>query len=68
MISQVYVEETCKLGQGEKTCAFLMMGAEGFDCAKGTSIEATIRKRLEAGTMNAKGDNCEGWTKVGMNS
>lgn len=62
-IPEDYVEQTCKLGQGEDICAFLMM-TEGFECAKGTEVEPVIRQRLDLGTMNAKGDNCEGWRAV----
>ncbi len=61
MIPENYIRETCKLGQGEACCAFLMMGQDGMECAKETGAEGLIRKRLDAGTMNAKGDNCEGW-------
>ena len=68
MIPDTYVYETCKLGKGEACCAFLVMGVNGFECAKGTGVEATIKQRLELGTMGAKGDNCEGWAVVVMNS
>jgi hypothetical protein len=55
-----YAKGTCLLGQGERCCAFLGFGTE-FLCFKGTEVEAEIRRRLEAGTMTAKGDNCRGW-------
>ena len=60
-IAANHVDGVCKLGQGEACCAFLMMGPDGFTCSKGTEVEATIRQRLQLGTMGAKGDNCEGW-------
>ena len=42
-----------------------MMGADGFECGKDEeSVALTIRQRLEAGTMGAKGDNCDGWASV----
>ncbi len=59
-LSDAKVEKVCGLGKGSKTCSFLVMGADGFECAKKTAIETVIRQRLEAGTMNAKGDNCSG--------
>jgi hypothetical protein len=61
MIPMEYVIETCKIGQGTDCCAFLMGGPSGMECAKGTSVEHTIRGRLQAGTMNARGDNCDGF-------
>ena len=57
-LTQEQVDNTCKLGQGEKTCAFLTMAGATFQCAKGTFTEATIYVRLAQGTMNAKGNNC----------
>ncbi|TSC81683.1 MAG: hypothetical protein G01um101419_774 [Parcubacteria group bacterium Gr01-1014_19] len=54
------VKKVCGLGNKEKTCSFLMMSADGFECAKKTAIEAVINQRRDAGTMNAKGDNCSG--------
>jgi hypothetical protein len=62
-ISEVHVELVCRIGQGPATCAFLLMDpGVGMICAKGTGgVEAEIRRRLAAGTMGAKGDNCPGW-------
>ena len=49
-------QEICRLGQGEKCCAFLVCGSKGFECIrKSPSISAEIFSRLEKGTMNAKG-------------
>jgi hypothetical protein len=59
-----YAKETCKIGQGEECCAFLVMGTGGFECAKGTSLHNAINLRLAEGTMNAKGDNCEGYVEA----
>ena len=50
------VKDICKLGQGEKCCAFLTMGSSGFECCRmNASINSTIFSRLFKGTMNAKG-------------
>ncbi|MEK7503001.1 MAG: hypothetical protein AAB556_00990 [Patescibacteria group bacterium] len=59
-ITKKQVDEVCKLGQGPNTCSFLMVGMDGFECAKQTSFESLIRSRRNAGAMNAKGDNCSG--------
>ena len=53
------VEETkdiCHLGEGEKCCAFLTMAPDGFQCIRMSyPMNGSIFKRLEEGTMNAKG-------------
>ena len=62
VIPDEYVDGVCRIGQREATCAFLLMSpGEGFICAKGSTVEATIRARLAAGTIGAQGDNCDGW-------
>ena len=53
-----YAKETCKLGQGSNCCRYLILGSEGFECAKLTSLKATLDARGD--TMNAQGDNCRG--------
>lgn len=63
MINSEHLYETCKLGQGELTCSFLVM-SEGFECAKGTSMEPILKRRRERGTIGAMGDNCDGWASV----
>ena len=47
--------EICNLGKGEKCCAYLIMGSDGFECAKGTGFQPGIDERLKEGTMKAKG-------------
>lgn len=58
-MNQEHVDNVCRIGQGEACCAYLMMG-NGFECGKGGPADRTIRSRLKAGTMTAKGDNCSG--------
>ena len=59
-----HVKEVCGMGKGEECCAYLICGASGFECAKGTELAYQIELRLAMGTMNAKGDNCLGITAV----
>ena len=48
--------DICRLGQGEKTCAFLAATGEGFTCIRmAYPSNGLIFARLEEGTMNAKG-------------
>lgn len=50
----------CKLGQSKGCCAFLVCGGNGFECIRMSyPMNGSIFKRLEEGTMNAKGEG--GW-------
>lgn len=64
VIQKLYVKETCKLGQGSDCCAYLVMGTEGFECVKGTTLAYQIELNLAEGSWNAKGDNCAGLSDV----
>lgn len=47
----------CRLGQGEKCCAFLVVAPKGFECIRmAHPLNGTIFTRLKDGTMNAKGE------------
>ena len=53
-------KSVCKLGEGEKCCAFLAAKANGFLCIRMmTSLNGEIFARLEDGTTNAQGQG--GW-------
>jgi hypothetical protein len=58
-ISVGEAKNICRMGQKEKCCAYLCCGADGFECAKGSSLQPTIDARLEAGSFTAKGRG--GW-------
>ena len=59
-LSAEEAKEICHLDQGEKCCAFLVVGGNGFECIRMSyPTNSTIFSRLEAGTMNAKGEG--GW-------
>ena len=50
----------CKLGEGEKSCAFLAPTGDGFECIRMSyPANGSIFSRLEEGAMNAKGKG--GW-------
>ena len=60
-IDQEHVKQVCQPGT-EKCCAYLIVGAEGFECAKLSAVfKGQIDLRLAEGTMNAIGDNCPGY-------
>ena len=53
-------KDICHLGVGDKCCVFLICGADGFECIRlSYPMNNTIFSRLDAGTMNAKGEG--GW-------
>ena len=55
-LSAEEAKDICRLGQGEKCCAFLVVAPGGFECVRmNASFSGTILSRLEEGTMNAKG-------------
>ena len=55
-------KDTCKLGSGEECCKYLLLGPDGFECAKtDEKMKLTIDLR---DNMVAKGDCCEGVENV----
>lgn len=59
-LTKEQVKDVCKI-QTTDCCAFLIMGGTGFECAKNTVNEPSIRARLAEKTMNAVGENCDGF-------
>lgn len=54
-------ENVCKIGQGADCCKYMVVGGDGFGCAKDKGNEG-FKHAIDSRTdMNAKGDNCEGW-------
>jgi len=60
LIPDDVVFSTCKPAQREKTCRYLCMGSEGFECHKKTELKAQLDERVAMNSMVAQGDNCEG--------
>lgn len=52
-----HLHKVCLVGQGADCCKYVLCGAGGFECAKGTGFAATLEARTD---MHAKGDNCDG--------
>lgn len=57
-----HVKNVCKIGQGNDCCRYLILGTEGFECAKHTELAILLNSRVMAGTIVARGNNCEGKT------
>jgi hypothetical protein len=62
-----HIQNVCKIGQGSDCCRYLMIGPNGFECAKLTSLKAHLDHRVELKTIVAQGDNCEGKTIEQLN-
>lgn len=48
------------MGQGAACCRFLLLGSEGLECAKLSTMRRLLDTKAEAGSMVAVGDNCDG--------
>jgi len=59
-ISDEHRINVCKLGT-QNCCAYILLSVNGFECAKNSRLKLAIDLRLAEGTMNATGDNCDGW-------
>lgn len=60
-ISQQRLHALCRIGTGAGTCRYILGGPEGYECGKHQrDLAAHIDARVRAGTMVARGDNCEG--------
>lgn len=59
-LTEEEAKDICRVGQGEKCCAFLVMASTGFKCIRlSYPANGSIFSSLEKGTMNAKGEG--GW-------
>lgn len=61
IIPQVVQDTLCLAGAGKATCRFLTFGPGGWQCAKGSDLEAYLNARVVRGTLQAQGDNCSGF-------
>jgi hypothetical protein len=59
-ISDEHRINVCRLGV-EDCCAYILLSVNGFECAKNSEVKLAIDLRLAEGTLNATGDNCDGW-------
>lgn len=55
-----HVRDICLIGQGEKCCRYLAMSPHGWSCEKLTPARFVLDDRVAAGSMYARGDNCDG--------
>lgn len=57
-LSDEYVKDTCKIGQGHDCCRYLAADANGFRCEKLGPLKGVIDSRVTY--MIAQADNCKG--------
>lgn len=53
-----YLKNICKIGQGKACCRYLTCSADGFECEKLGPAKGILDSRVMY--MTAQGDNCEG--------
>ena len=58
-VPQGHVDKVCKPKTTE-TCRYLGIGPDGWECLKHTVHAPYLDARVEAGTIRARGDNCDG--------
>jgi hypothetical protein len=46
-LSTEKVTNTCKIGQGNECCRYLVVGASGFECVKATETKEFIDSRVK---------------------
>lgn len=54
------MDNLCLAGHGENTCRYLTIGVKGPSCEKHSDLGPFLDRRVQAGLMEAKGDNCPG--------
>ena len=66
-ISDKHLQTVCLRG-GEESCAYLLLGGNGTECAKTYPFfTEIIDVRLADGEMRNKGDNCSGPPEFKLN-
>jgi hypothetical protein len=59
-----FIKSTCKIGQAENCCRYLVMGSGGFECGRlDDKLATTIDQRADGGQMVAVSKNCKGFGK-----
>lgn len=60
-VTDEHLRTHCRPGAGASTCRYLTVNGDGWGCLKLDHALATaVDRRVSAGFMVARGDNCEG--------
>jgi hypothetical protein len=62
------IKNVCRIGQGNACCRYLTVSPSGWNCEKHSSLKALLDRRVEANTIVAQGDNCEGKSNDFLNA
>jgi hypothetical protein len=54
-----HIYNVCKIGQLEKCCRYLVVGANGWECMKLNELSKKMID-IRVHVMTARSDNCEG--------
>ena len=41
-----HIENVCKLGEGHDCCRYLIIGSDGFQCAKQRTLRSTLDEKV----------------------
>ena len=58
---QNHVRNVCKIGKGAACCRYLAGDGQGMACVKHHAAARVVDARVAAGTMGARGNNCDGF-------
>jgi hypothetical protein len=65
LVPDEHVANTCRPGEGFKTCRYLMMRCtepRGWGCGKADgTFKSILDDRVAQNSIVAQGDNCPGW-------
>ncbi len=59
-----YSKKVCKIGQGNACCRYIGADKQGLCCLKGTFFQPIVDRKVRAGEMVARADNCVGWENL----
>ena len=59
-LTEEHISKCCRPGKGRKTCRYLTMCPDGWDCEKSTSMGQLLDEDVKTNTIVAQGNNCPG--------
>lgn len=60
LITKENLKNKCKIGQGSRTCKYIVMGRKGFICGKNTKFKEMLDTAAKKKQVVAISDNCKG--------
>ena len=60
-VNDDWLPDVCQFGRGEHACRYLTNDPKGFACGKlDPRIASTVNAWIADGTLETRGDNCDG--------